>query len=130
MSTPLEFPETLQETIQHFACEGRAFEFVRSIRWENGEATCPRCASKDSYFLPKRKMWKCKGCSFKFGVRVGTIFQSSPLPLGKWMTAFWILVNAKNGVSSHELHRALGVTQKTAWFMLGRIRLAIQNGSI
>jgi transposase-like protein len=125
-----DFPETLQEAITRFADEDRSFEFVRSIRWEGGVATCPRCASKDSYFLPKRRMWKCKGCSFKFGVKQGTIFQCSPLPLGKWLAGFWLLANAKNGISSYEVHRALGVTQKTAWFMLGRIRLAIQNGSI
>ena len=130
MKTETEFPETLKETIEYFSDENRALEFVRSIRWENGVATCPRCASKESYFLPSRRMWKCKGCSHKYGARFGTIFQDSPLSLGTWMTAFWLLVNAKNGISSYEIARALGVTQKTGWFMLGRIRLAIQNGSI
>ena len=123
-----EFPETLAETIEHFSNEDNAFDFIRSIRWTDGVAHCPQCGSSESYFLPSRRMWKCKGCSKKYSVRVGTIFEDSPLKLGKWIAGFWLIVNAKNGISSYEIHRALGVTQKTAWFMLHRIRLAIQTG--
>ncbi len=125
-----EFPETLAETIEYFSNEDHALDFIRSIRWDGGVATCSHCESQESYFLASRRMWKCKACSKKYSVRVGTIFEESPLKLGKWISAFWLIVNAKNGISSYEIHRALGVTQKTAWFMLHRIRLAIQNGSI
>ena len=125
-----EFPETLQETISYFSDEENAFQFVRAMRWEDGIATCPLCGSKESYVLAARRMWKCKGCAKQYSVRLGTIFEDSPIKLGKWICAFWLIVNAKNGISSYEVHRALGVTQKTGWFMLQRIRLAIQNGSI
>jgi transposase-like protein len=130
MSTIPDFPETLQETITYFADEDRAFEFVRGFRWLNGAAQCPDCGSKDNYFLPSGKVWKCKACARKFSLKVGTVFEDSPIKLGTWLCAFWLTVNAKNGISSYEIHRALGVTQKTAWFMLQRIRLALQNGSI
>jgi transposase-like protein len=89
-----------------------------------------RCGSKESYVLAKRRMWKCKNCAKQYSVKIGTVFEDSPLSLGKWMSGFWLIANAKNGISSYEIHRALGVTQKTAWFMLQRIRLALQNGTI
>ena len=120
---------TLAEAIVYFSNESNAFAFIRSMRWEGSVAVCPACSSKESYPLAGR-LWKCKECGKKFSVRVGTIFEDSPLSLGKWMSAFWLIVNAKNGISSYEIHRAIGVTQKTAWFMLHRIRMAIQNGSI
>lgn len=126
----MNFPETLHETITYFADDDRAFEFVRGFRWLNGEAQCPDCGSKENYFLPSGKVWKCKACNRKFSLKIGTIFEDSPIKLGVWLCAFWMAVNAKNGISSYEIHRALGVTQKTGWFMLQRIRLALQNGSI
>ncbi|MBA3555294.1 MAG: IS1 family transposase, partial [Gemmatimonadales bacterium] len=89
--------------------------------------TCPRCGSDKNSFLSTRRIWKCKGCGKQFSVKLGTIFEDSPIGLDKWLPAIWLLVNAKNGISSYELHRALGVTQKTAWFMLHRIRLAMQT---
>ena len=125
-----EFPETMQEAVQYFSDEEKAFEFLRGIRWPGGVAVCPKCGCGESYILPKRKMWKCKSCAKQYSARVGTIFEDSPISTGKWMCAVWLIVNAKNGISSYEIHRALGVTQKTAWFVLHRVRLAIQNGSI
>ena len=122
-------PATLQEAVVYFSNEDNAFQFVKSMRWTDGVAVCPVCKSTESYELAGR-LWKCKGCAKKFSVRVGTIFEDSPLSLSKWMCGFWLIVNAKNGISSCEIHRALGITQKSAWFMLHRIRLAMQNGTI
>jgi transposase-like protein len=101
-----------------------------SLRWANGKVTCPHCQSEKVSFLTTRKKWKCMGCHKQFSAKVGTIMEDSALPYGKWFPAFWLICNAKNGISSYEIHRALGVTQKTAWFMLHRIRLALQNGTI
>ena len=100
------------------------------MRWTKG-IVCPRCGSKEigKLILPRR-IWNCKGCKKQFSVKVGTIFEDSPLGLDKWLPATWMIVNAKNGISSYELSRGLGVTQKTAWFMLHRIRLAMQDGCI
>jgi transposase-like protein len=126
----IKFPETLQEAIVYFADPTRALNFMVSLRWPDGVVSCPRCNHADSMFMPKRMVWRCRGCNCQFSAKIGTIFEESPLGLDKWFPAFWMIVNAKNGISSCELHRALGVTQKTAWFMLHRIRLAIQNGSI
>src|ERR1041385_8499594 len=126
------FPETLHDAIRYFANEDHALDFVRSIRWPDGVVKCPRCGSQDVFFLSTRKIWKCKTKHEKqqFSVKVGTVLEDSPIALDKWLCAFWLIANAKNGISSYELHRSLGVTQKTAWFMLHRIRLAMQDGSI
>lgn len=123
-------PETLLEAIQHFSQPGVAHDFVVHLRWANG-VTCPRCNSTRICAIPTRKTWECKDCTEKkqFSVKTGTIFEESPLPLPKWLAAIWLISNAKNGVSSYEIHRSLGVTQKTAWFMLQRIRLAMQTGT-
>jgi transposase-like protein len=131
-SETVEFPETLQEAITYFADETRALDFMVSLRWADGKVTCPHCQSQKVSFLTSRKKWKCMnaGCHKQFSAKVGTIFEDSALPYGKWFPAFWLIANAKNGISSYEIHRALGVTQKTAWFMLHRIRLALQNGTI
>jgi transposase-like protein len=88
---------------------------------------CPRCNSDRNYFIKTRKLWLCRGCNRQFTLKVNTIFEDSPLGLDKWMTAFWMLVNCKNGVSSMEIHRTLGITQKSAWFMLQRLRTALHN---
>lgn len=125
-----DFPETLKEAIKYFAIPQNAFDFMRSIRFPDGVVKCPRCASQRNSFLSTRHMWKCLDCKKQFSLKVGTIFEDSALGFDKWMPAFWMIVNAKSGISSCELSRALAVTQKTAWFMLHRIRLAIQNGSI
>ena len=125
-----ELPETLQETIAKFSDESDAFEFVRSMRWPDGRAVCHFCKCRESYFLASRRLWKCRDCRKVFSVRLGTIFEDSPIKLGKWIAALWLIANAKNGISSYEIGRGLGVTQRTGWFVLQRIRLAMQNGSI
>lgn len=122
-------PETLHQAIQYFADPDKALEFLASVRWSEGPA-CPRCESKELYFIATRRLWKCKGCKKQFSVKVGTIFEDSPIGLDKWLCALWMLVNCKNGISSYEIARDLAVTQKTAWFMLHRLRLAMQNESV
>ncbi len=119
-------PTTLLEAVTHFADRDRAHAYAVQMRWPNGIA-CPRmgCGSADVQAIATRKIWRCKECKRQFSVRVGTIFEDSPLPLTKWLPAFWLLANTKNGTSSCELARAIGVTQKTAWFMLHRIREAM-----
>jgi len=126
------FPATLHDAIKYFANDDHAFNFMRSIRWPDGVVRCPRCGSENVFFLSTRKIWKCKAKHEKqqFSVKVGTVLEDSPIALDKWLSAFWLIANAKNGISSYELHRSIGVTQKTAWFMLHRIRLAMQHGSI
>jgi transposase-like protein len=126
MKTQERAPETLTEAINYFSDADRALAFVASLRWPSGTA-CPHCESKEVGFLKTRRIWKCRDCHKQFSVKVGTIFEDSPLGLDKWLPAMWLIVNCKNGVSSYEIARALGVTQKTAWFMLHRIRLAMQT---
>ena len=121
-------PKTLQEAITYFADPKNAFEFAVAMRWPDC-ISCPFCGSGEYSFLTTRQLWKCKGCKKQYSVRVGTIFEDSPIALSKWLMAVWMLVNCKNSVSSYELHRAIGVTQKTAWFMLHRIRAAIKAKS-
>ncbi|MDX1951173.1 MAG: IS1595 family transposase [Verrucomicrobiota bacterium] len=125
-----ESPQTLQEAIEYFDNAEITFNFMVKLRWPNG-ACCPRCGDNNPRFIQTRKIWECRKCKEKkqFSVKVGTIFEDSALPLNKWLTAIWLIANAKNGVSSYEIHRALGVTQKTGWFMLQRIRLAMQTGT-
>jgi len=124
----MEKPRTLLDAIVYFADVNVASDFVAQLRWPDG-AVCESCGSVDVTRLSTRPIWKCKGCKRQFSVKVGTIFEDSPLSLSKWLPAVWLIANSKNGVSSHELGRALGVTQKSAWFMLHRIRLAMQAGS-
>jgi len=125
-----EFPQTLVEAIRYFSNPQVAFDFMVKLRWPDG-VRCPRCKSADVSFISTRKMWECKCCTEKrqFSVKVGTIFEDSPLGLDKWFGAMWMLANDKNGVSSYEVHRGIGVTQKTAWFMMHRIRLAMKTGT-
>lgn len=126
-----EFPETLVEAICHFSDPEVAFQFMVQLRWPDGVVKCPRCQSTKHSFISTRKTWECKCCTAQkqFSVKTGTIFEESPLPLHKWLGTIWMIANAKNGISSYEVHRAIGVTQKTAWFMLHRIRLAMQSGT-
>jgi transposase-like protein len=128
MNKTIAAPTTLSAAIKYFANPDVSLAFLAGLRWPEGPV-CPRCESKESSFLSTRRIWKCKGCGRQFSVKLGTIFEDSPIGLDKWLPALWLLVNAKNGISSYELHRALGVTQKTAWFMLHRIRLAMQAKS-
>ncbi len=123
-------PNTLAEAIRYFADPDVSLAFVVQLRWPSG-VSCPRCGASNPTFLKSRRIFRCTGeCRKDFSVKVGTIFEDSPLGLDKWLPAMWLIINAKNGISSYELHRALGVTQKTAWFMLHRIRLAMQNRSV
>src|SRR5262245_27669879 len=132
MKTKSPFPETLHEAICYFAKDDNAFDFLKSIRWPDGKVKCPYCRSEDVSFIATRKLWKCKAKHHKqqFSVKVGTVLEDSPISLDKWLCAFWLIANCKNGISSYELAKDIGVTQKSAWFMLHRIRLAMQDGSI
>lgn len=131
MNDETGLPETLHEAILYFAEGTNALDFVANLRWPSGPV-CPCCGSKEVRFLGTRGIWECKGKHAKrqFSVKVGTIFEDSPIKLDKWLCVMWMLANCKNGVSSYEIHREIGVTQKTGWFMLQRIRLAMQTGTI
>jgi transposase-like protein len=129
MKTQLEFPVTLKDAIQYFAHDDLALQFMANVRWPDGKVKCTKCGSANVHFLANQKRWKCRDCRTQFSVKVGTVFEESPLGLDKWLPAFWMAVNSKNGISSCEVARALGVTQKTAWFMLHRIRLALRQGT-
>jgi transposase-like protein len=122
-------PKTLQEAIRYFTDESTCIRVVAEMRWPNGPA-CPSCGHMQHYWLETQKRWKCKECWKQFSVKLGTIFEDSPIGLDKWLIALWMLVNCKNGVSSYEISRDLGITQKSAWFVLQRLRLALQSGSL
>jgi transposase-like protein len=121
-------PRTLSEAIRYFADPDHCRDYLVARRWPNG-VTCPVCGSQTVYFDKSRNGWECKTRHErrKFTLKTGTIFEDSALGLDKWLPAVWMIANMRNGVSSHELARSLGVTQKTAWFMLHRIRLAMQD---
>jgi len=121
-------PKTLQQAIKHFADPDNCIAFMVERRWPNG-VTCPTCGRADVRFISTRRMWECKEKHPKrqFSVKVGTIMEDSAIPLDKWLIAMWMLANCKNGISSYEIARALGITQKSAWFMLHRIRLAMHK---
>jgi transposase-like protein len=121
----MAYPKTLLEAIAFFNDEQVCIDAVAAMKWPDGTVTCPHCHTQDPYYLSTQKRWKCRKCRKQFSVKVGTIFEDSPISLQKWLPAMWLLCNCKNGISSWEIHRALGVTQKTAWFMLQRIRLAL-----
>jgi transposase-like protein len=124
-------PNTLQQAIQYFANFDNCRDFMVSIRWQDGKVRCPQCGADKITYLENARLYRCyeDHPKQKFSLKVGTIFEDSPIPLEKWLPAVWLLVNCKNGISSYEIHRALGVTQKSAWFMMHRIRLAIQTKS-
>lgn len=121
-------PETLIEAVCYFSDLDICHTYMAKIKWPSG-ITCPYCDSKKIGVITSRKMLQCKNCRKQFSCKVGTIFEDSPLGLDKWFVAVWSIANCKNGISSHELGRALGVTQKTAWFMLHRIREAMRTGT-
>lgn len=123
-------PKTLQQAIVYFSNQGNCLNYLVDRRWPNG-VICPTCGRDDVSWLVKQSKWQCKSAHIKrqFSIKTGTIFEDSPLGLDKWLTVVWMIVNCKNGVSSYEIHRAIGVTQKSAWFMVHRIRLAMQTGS-
>ncbi len=120
--------KSLSDAIRHFADEQTCIDAVAAMRWPDGKRLCPYCESDKSYWLASVKRWKCAGCRKQFSVKVGTVFEESAIKLDKWLIAIWLLANCKNGVSSYELSRHVGVTQKSAWFMLQRLRLALADG--
>lgn len=127
-NTPVAFPKTLTAAIKYFADPDTCVTFMTMLRWPNG-VECPICEGKEVSYLSTRRIWKCKACKKQFSVKLGTIMEDSPLGLDKWLAAIWMIANCKNGVSSYEIHRALGITQKSAWFLLHRIRLAMETGT-
>jgi transposase-like protein len=129
MSDTVKAPASLMEAIQYFADPLTSVQFFAALRWEDGQAACPRCKSKRASFLSTRLMWKCLDCKKQFSIKVGTIFEDSPIGLDKWLCAMFLIANCKNGVSSYEVAKDLGITQKSAWFMLQRIRHAMHTGT-
>jgi transposase-like protein len=126
MAKTPHLPNSLSEAIRYFADPDVAHTFLVCLRWPHG-VFCPACNAKNPMFLKTRRIYKCRDCGRQFSAKLGTIFEDSPLRLDTWLPAIWMLANSKNGISSYELARGLGVTQKTAWFMLHRIRLAMQS---
>jgi transposase-like protein len=127
----MEEIKTLQQAIQYFGDTENCRKFMVFVRWPDGKVQCPYCGSEKLTWLAAAKVYRCYGDHLKqkFSLKVGTVFEDSPIGLDKWLPAVWLLANSKNGISSYELHRSLGVTQKTAWFMLHRIRLAMESNS-
>jgi len=123
--------KTLQQAIQHFSDDDNCIAYMVKMRWPDGVVVCPTCGRNDVSWLAKQKKWQCKSKHTKrqFSAKVGTIFEDSPLGLDKWLMTAWMLVNCRNGVSSYEIARGIGVTQKSAWFMLHRLRLAMKSES-
>lgn len=127
----MDTPKTLQEAIIYFADYENCRQFMIGLRWADGIVRCPRCNSGHVAYLESARLYKCYGKheKAKFSLKVGTIFEDSPLGLEKWLPAMWLVVNAKNGISSMEIHRSLGISQKSAWHMAHRIRFALHQGS-
>jgi transposase-like protein len=127
----MEAIKTLSQAIQHFADYENCRRFMIEMRWMDGIVRCPYCGSSKLTWMAKARVYRCYGdhAKQKFSLKVGTIFEDSPIGLEKWLPATWLLSNSKNGISSYELSRAIGVTQKSAWFMLHRIRLAMESQS-
>jgi transposase-like protein len=125
------FSTTLQQAVKYFADYENCHDFMVSLRWPDGIVRCPQCGSDRVTYLEKARRFKCYGRHpmAKFTLKTGTIFEDSPIGLDKWIVAMWFVVNCKNEVSSYEIARAIGVTQKTAWFMDHRIRFALHEGS-
>jgi transposase-like protein len=130
----MEMPTTLIEAIKYFSDEQTCINAVAYLRWEDGSPVCPKCnaaqGERNHYWLAKQKRWKCYQCYKQFSVKVGTIFEDSPIPLSKWLPAMWLLVNCKNGVSSYEVSRDLGISQKAAWFVLQRLRHILKDTTV
>lgn len=130
MEQNISAPETLVEATRFFADPDVCLSFLAGLRWPSGNVACPTCGSEDVLFLKNQRRWKCREAHprAQFSIKVDTIFEDSPIGLEKWLPAVWMIVNDKNGISSYEVARALGITQKSAWFMMHRVRLAMQRG--
>jgi len=115
--TKSHLPKTLLDAVKYFLDVDTCIEFMSLLRWPEG-VTCPHCSSDQVGFLKTRRIWKCKNkpCRKQFSIKTGTVLEDSPIGLDKWLSAIWLIVNAKNGISSYEIHRSIGLTQKTAWF--------------
>ena len=126
----MESIKTLQEAVIHFADYDNCYEMMVELRWPDGKVKCPHCGSEKVTYLAKNRVWKCYTGHAQptFSLKTGTVFEESRLGLDKWLPALWLVVNCKNGISSCELARDLGVTQKTAWFMAHRLRFALTDG--
>jgi transposase-like protein len=124
-------PKTLQEAIVYFSDFANCQKFVAELRWADGKVRCPYCGSENVTYLANARVWKCyeQHAKAKFSLKVGTIMEDSALAIDKWLTAMWLIVNCKNGISSCEIARDLGITQKSAWHMAHRIRYALHHGS-
>jgi transposase-like protein len=129
MDSKYKQPKTLQSAIVHFSDPDNALAYMIRLRWPDGVITCPACGRTDVVFLQNQRKWQCKSVHPKrqFSAKVSTVFEDSPIPLDKWLVAVWMLSNCKNGVSSYEIAKAIGVTQKSAWFMMHRIRVGMQD---
>ena len=127
----MKAPNTLQEAIIYFADAENCNQFIINLRWADGNAKCPYCGSEKVVYLAKARVWKCyeKHAKAKFSLKIGTIMEDSALGIDKWLTAMWLIVNCKNGISSCEIARDLSITQKSAWHMAHRIRFALHHGS-
>ncbi len=130
-TSPVLIPKTLIEAVRFYQDAENCRQTMIAVRWLDGIVRCPTCGSEKVTYLAAANLYKCYGrhARQKFSLKVGTVFEDSPIGLDKWLPVVWLLANAKNGISSYEVHRAIGVTQKTAWFMLHRIRTAMQTGS-
>jgi transposase-like protein len=122
-------PRSHQEAILYFASPDNCVSYLVARRWPNGVVVCPTCGSENVAYVSSRRVWQCKTRHPKaqFSIKVGTIFEDSPIGLDKWLMAMWMLANCKNGVSSYDISRATGITQKSCWFMLQRLRIALQG---
>lgn len=127
----MHIPKTLMEAVRYYSDEQVCIDTVAALRWPDGKPTCPKCGTQEGdrkhYWLATQKRWKCYSCRKQFSVKVNSLFEDSPLGLDKWLTALWMLCNCKNGVSSHEIARELGIAQKSAWHLLHRLRSALQS---
>jgi transposase-like protein len=132
MTQSNQWPETLQQAVVYFSNLDRAQEFLIAMRWPDGVVACPTCGNKELSYLSTRRVWKCKNKhpQQQFSIKKGSLFEDSPIGLDKWLTAMWLILNCKNGISSYEVARGLKVSQQTAWFMLHRLRLSMQQGSM
>src|ERR1035437_4041704 len=127
----MEHPKTLLEAVQYFADFENCKAFMSGLRWPDGVVKCPNCGSDHVVWLENARLWKCyaKHERPKFSLKTGTIFEDSPLGLDKWLAAAWLICNCKNGISSYEIVRDLGISQKSAWHMMHRLRFAFHHGN-
>src|SRR5437870_9542208 len=128
----MDSPNTLRDAIIYFDNFDHCRRFMIELRWPDGKVKCPRCGSEHIFYIEKERVWKCYGKhdQAKFSLKSGTVMEDSPISLDKWLAALWLIVNCRNGISSCEVARDLGITQKSAWFLNHRIRMSLHNGSI